>query len=1745
MIDVAVIGMSCRFPGANNVDTFWNNLVQGVESIRTFTKEELRAANVSEELLNNPQYVPAKGILDDIEYFDANFFGYNPTDAKITDPQQRIFFECAWEALETAGCIPEKYKGLIGVYASMADSLYLQNNILKNKNFSETLDWFQTRIGTSITTLSTQLSYRLNLQGSSINITTACSSSIVAIATACRALVDYDCDVAIAGASAIAVPQKSGYLFQTDGIESSDSHCRAFDRDAEGTVFSNGVGVVILKRLEDAIRDSDPIQAVIKGWSINNDGSEKIGFTAPSVIGQAKCVSAAFDFSEIHPDSLSYLEAHGTGTILGDVIELDALEKAFRQQSSEKQFCAIGSVKTNIGHTDIAAGMASFIKTVLALKNKIIPPTLHYQNPNPKIDFPNTPFFVNSAIKKWDFGMLPRRAGINSSGIGGTNAFLILEEFKAHKTEDNQHLKLLLLSAKTKSALEKMTHNLIQTLDTTNTYNLADVAFTLQVGRADFNYRRMLIATNTNEALSKLKKLSHDSVFNKHHTSVPKVVFMFSGQGTQYVGMGKALYSLEPVFKEWIDHCCEYLEEDLKHAVQNLIFQSSDNDEASYNTAIAQPALFIIEYSFAKLLMGLDIKPDAMIGHSIGEYVAASLAGVMTLENALKLVCYRAKLMATTRSGVMLAVHMAEHELPAFLSSETVSIAAINSNTSCVISGEHKTIEIIEQKLKKANIMHRRLRTAHAFHSHMMDPILEDFHRVLETVELHPLSTPFISNVTGDWINVTEATSPDYWTRHLRGSVQFLAGLKTLVDNGANIFIEIGAGKTLCRFVQEFIKKNPNICVTNTMPSANDEALSAEESLAMALGQLWLHGVQINWANYHKHTMRQKLVLPTYPFERQVYWIEPDDTENNQNKYKKQPYPKWFYEPSWVRTSLFDLQGQFPNIFRVPSCWLLFLDNEGVGHNIATMLLQHKHMVITVQQGSDFAVLSNQAYTIDFTKKEDYQKLVYSLCKITNLPLKVINLFALTSEHNINNLDLKEVKKNLYLCFYSSLFFVQALIEQQYEQQINILHVGNEIYSVVGSEKIYPVKATVTGVCRVIPQEHPHFKMRVLDVVLSEIKGKYKHFMSQQIISALLAEHENAENIIAYRGQFQWTQVFQSLKCKTEMDFTLRPGGVYVLTGGLGGISLTIAKLIAQSSKNPHLILLSRSSFPQQRDWKTWITEHEEKDKTRKKILHLEEIKNLGAHLTIMQSDVVDFEQLNLTIENIRKTFGCIHGVIHAAGIAGGGLVQLKTEEMANKVLAPKVDGTYILTYLLRDEPLDFFVLCSSVSAIIGELSQVDYCAANACLDAFGYTTAFNKTPLTVINWNTWREIGMAVETDRPEDVTYFDRNNDISPAEGARIFSDLLGHHCKQAIISTFDINAYIGLMAQNKEANSVMVIERHKVLNDEAEINYVPPSNDIELALVNIWQHILGIEKIGILDDFFELGGHSLMALRMLTKIQEKLNIKISLQVLQEAKVIQVLAKKIQNLSSKNNFSSLVVPLRAEGRQKPLFCLHPVGGTIFCYLPLAKYLKFECPIYGIQDPSFENGKLLFKTLEQMAACYIEAIQKVQARGPYLLCGLSFGATLVVEIAQQLRAKGEKLKPLILFDGWAKFSNYQRIEKVFKKSMLNENKSNAVDQAFIELSWERMKLLLNYEISDIQEKMILFKAEESLAEYSQIPHPQNHWSNYAKNGIETYIISGNHDTMLEEPNILALAKKLDFILKALESKLIPEKDLL
>jgi phthiocerol/phenolphthiocerol synthesis type-I polyketide synthase E len=881
---VAIIGMSGRFPGAVNIEQFWKNLCAGVESISFFSDQELENSGVPPAELRASNYVKARGVLDDIEMFDASFFGYTPREAEIIDPQHRLFLECAWEAFENAGYDVARYSGPIGVYAGASLNTYLLNNLGANPGLLDSVGTYQMLVSSDKDYLATRIAYKLDLKGPSITVQTACSTSLVAASLACQSLLTYQCDMALAGGVAMWVPHRVGYAYQEGGILSPDGHCRAFDAKAQGTVVGNGVGAVVLKRLEDALHDGDHVYAVIKGFAINNDGAAKVGFTAPGVKGQARVIAEALALADVKPETITYIETHGTGTPLGDPIEFRALNKVF--QASTKGSCALGSVKTNIGHLDAAAGVASLIKTALTLKHKHLPPSLHFEHPNPKIDMTTSPFYVNTKLCQWQTDGNPRRAGVSSFGIGGTNAHMVLEESLATPVStDSRPWQLLLLSAKTNSALEVTTSNLVAHLKVHPDLNLADVAFTCQVGRKAFEQRRMLVFRDLADATTALETSDPKRVFTRPQSKPEQpIVFMFTGQGAQYVNMGLELYQTEPVFREAIDRCTALLRPHLGFDLRDVLYpdeaQVADATERLTRTAITQPALFVVEYALAKQWQAWGIRPRAMIGHSIGEYMAAHLAGVFSLEDALALVVARGHLMQGLPTGAMLSVSLSEQEIGSFLK-DGMSLAVSNGPAFCVISGTLAAIEELASELEAQGVNHRRLQTSHAFHSEMMDPILEPFAERVKTITLRPPKIPYVSNTTGTWITDAQATNPKYWANHLRQTVHFGKGLATLFKEGEGIFIEVGPGRTLRTLALQHPDKTTGQKVLTSMRHPSEKQ-SDVAFLLNTLGRLWLAGIAVDWVGFYAHEQRRRLPLPTYPFERQRFWIDPPNRPASQ-----------------------------------------------------------------------------------------------------------------------------------------------------------------------------------------------------------------------------------------------------------------------------------------------------------------------------------------------------------------------------------------------------------------------------------------------------------------------------------------------------------------------------------------------------------------------------------------------------------------------------------------------------------------------------------------------------------------------------------------------------------------------------------------------------------------------------------------------------------------------------------------------
>jgi len=874
---IAVIGYSGRFPGARNVEEFWHNLRNGVESIRRFSDDELKALGIGRDIYGHPHYVKAGSVIEGVDLFDAEFFGYSPREAQLTDPQQRIFLECAWEALEQAGCDPERYEGLIGVFAGCGPNRYL-NGLIQNPDPSRVTDAFQIEIGNEKDYIATRVAYKLNLRGPSLTVQTACSTSLVAVHLACQNLLTYQCDMALAGGVTLNPRQRGGYFHEEGMIPSPDGHCRAFDAKANGTVIGEGAGIVVLKRHAEAVADGDRIHAVIRGSAINNDGSLKVGFTAPSVTGQADVIAMAQGLSDVTADRISYVETHGTGTSLGDPIEIAALTQAFRKTTDKKGYCAIGSVKTNVGHLDAAAGVTGLLKTILMLEHREIVPSLHFETPNPNIDFENSPFFVNTRLQKWESNGSPRIAGVSAFGIGGTNAHVIIEEAPETETSGpSREKQLLLLSARTPQALDRMGADLAGHLRRNPGLNLSDVAYTLQKGRREFAHRRVVVCRSSEEAADSLEKLTPGKVFTSREGSVHRdVVFLFSGQASEYVNMGRELYQREPLYREGIDRCAEILRPLLLLDLRDILYPDPRNSEAAENLlsrqSLTQTALFSVEYALARLWTAWGIRPTALVGHSIGEYTAACLSGVFSLENALSLVAARGRLMEELSDGSMCAVFLPEEQLRPLLSPQ-LSIALVNGPSLCVVSGETEAVRHMTNRLSDQGIEHRRLRTTHAFHSPMTEPILDRYAAALERVSFGAPDIPFVSNVTGTWAQADEVRKPDYWVRHLRETVRFSDGVKELLKRNHRVFLEVGPGSTLSTLILQQSGQESDPVVLSSLRHAREQK-SDDGFILETLGRLWLSGVRVDWSRFCNGENRHRIALPTYPFERKRHWVE-------------------------------------------------------------------------------------------------------------------------------------------------------------------------------------------------------------------------------------------------------------------------------------------------------------------------------------------------------------------------------------------------------------------------------------------------------------------------------------------------------------------------------------------------------------------------------------------------------------------------------------------------------------------------------------------------------------------------------------------------------------------------------------------------------------------------------------------------------------------------------------------------------
>jgi acyl transferase domain-containing protein/thioesterase domain-containing protein len=1357
--DIAIVGMALRVPGARNIGEFWQNLRSGTESIRTLTARELAEAGESADRIHHPNYVPRTADLPDMEMFDADFFGLSPKEAAIMDPQHRQFLECTWEAMEDAGRMPDTVGGPVGVFAGCGMGSYFYFNVCSNRQLIDQVGMFLLRhTGNDKDFLATRASFTFDLRGPSVNVQTACSTSLVAVHYACQSLLNGECDMALAGGVTIEFPHRRGYMFQEGEILSPDGSCRAFDHRAAGTVFGSGVGVVVLRRLADAIGDGDIIHAVIKSSSINNDGGAKAGYLAPSVTGQAEAIIEAQGLAGVSADSIQYVECHGTGTFLGDPIEIEALTQAFRQNTARAGFCRVGSVKSNIGHLDTAAGVVGLIKTALAIKYGEIPPTLGFERPNPSIDFASSPFVVNSHLTCWPHVEGRRRAAVNSLGVGGTNAHAIVEQapyrFREHVGRTDPVL--LLLSAKHRKSLDDAAARLATRLSVEAPPALDDMAYTLLTGRRRFEHNRLIAVRSHDDAIAALADPNR-AFQQTTQESTSGAVFLFPGGGAQHAGMAAVLYRESADVRATIDEGLSYLPAEASRDIRSVWFGSGAENDAPTKTflrpSIQLPAILILEIAIARMWISSGVNPSALVGHSMGENAAACVAGVISFRDTVNLVRLRGELFDTIEPGGMLSVPVNGDELAGLLPPE-LDIASINAPGLSVVSGRNGDLDTFQANLAERGIESTRIPIEIAAHSRMLDVILPRWEAFLRSITLSPPSIPIISNRSGKWLSAEEATDPLYWVGHLRSAVKFADGLATLSADPRRIYIEVGPGRALSSLAkaQGTIDANQ---VINSLPHANEQCDDRLHFLC-ALGRAYVAGLPVDASRFWGGGVPNKVTLPTYAFQHRRYFIDQSagtDVAADEMRLEKEPdITRWGYRQAWKKS----LADYVSGAEATPSCWLFFLDEAGAGARMVARLRDLGHRVVTVSLGDAFIRRSSDEYLLCAELgRPGYDALLSGLAADGVLPSRIVHMWLLTQEESFRP-GSNFFHRNQECGFYSLLYLAQALGEVGSTSDLHFTVVTNGVQR-VGQETVhYPEKATVFGPALVLSKEMSAATVKLIDVVLpvreaSKLKrwasraslqkevGMFDEMLWEDLVAAPASE------VVTYRHGNRWSRVYERLTLASpdECASRFKQKGVYLFTGGLGDIPLVIAAELARRF-SARLILVGRTVLPPREDWQSYLRQHSY-DAVKRGIDAIASLEALGAEVLYLSADVSNLQQMADAVQTGLERFGKIDAVFHAAGVVDDGLIQTKSLESIENVLAPKLLGTAVIDSVFRDVPIDMLVLFSSTSTDTAPAGQVDYVAANSYLNAFAENCRARTDRTTVaLHWGVWSDVGLA-----------------------------------------------------------------------------------------------------------------------------------------------------------------------------------------------------------------------------------------------------------------------------------------------------------------------------------------------------------------------------------------------------------------
>nr|QEO74636.1 Beta-ketoacyl synthase [uncultured bacterium] len=1468
--DIAVIGLACRFPGAGNATEFWTNLVDGVESLSRFAPGKAGTADPGGSGLGQGDgHVPVGGVLADVDRFDAAFFGMTPAEAELMDPQHRLFLEVAWETFESAGHRPGPSPS-VGVYAGTSLSSYLLHNLQGHPEVLRRAGVYQVSIGNDKDHLPTRVAYKLGLTGPAVNVQTACSTSLVCVHLAVQSLLAGECDLALAGAASVGLPQERGYHYEDGGILSPDGHCRAFDAAASGCVPGNGVAAVLLKPLEAALADGDCIRAVIKATAINNDGSGKVSYTAPSVEGQARVIAEAIALAGLSPADIGYVEAHGTGTPLGDPIEVAALDRAMPWSGTEEDRCLLGSVKTNVGHLDVAAGMAGLIKTVLALEHGSVPPTLHFRRPNEHIDFASTRFRLSRELEPWPSARVPRCAGVSSFGLGGTNAHVILEQAPTRRsgaTRRSWHL--LPLSTSADESLPEAAERLRRRLTDGSGISLPDVAWTLAAGRVALPYRQVVVAADLAGAARELTVRRRI----RPAATAPPIALMFPGGGAQHGGMATELTAGEPVFAAHWQECMRLV----RRLGVDVDADGPDDDGRRLETPLAGlPALFSMEYALAQLWMSWGLRPDALIGHSLGEYVAACLSGVLSLEDALALVVRRASLFQSLPPGAMLAVRLSQEEARAAGAAAGLDLAALNGPAECVLSGPVAAVAALEQRLAVKGVDCRRLPIGVAAHSAAVAGVVDEFVEFARGVTLNPPGIPFISNVTARWATADEVTRPEYWGRHLRSTVRFGDGVGVLLADRDRILIETGPGQALTGITRRHPAVGDAARIIPSLPHQDDPA-PAGRFFLQSVGRAWEAGADVDPVLAYEGEERRRVDLPTHPFARPRHWIDPPSStpaeadsgrdERSAPVRRRSGDPAaWTYLPSWRRQTAVPP----PTPCTLPHArTVVFHDGSGLGDAVVTALIEggHPTEVVRKTHGRDAAPRP--------------------LAPTAGAPRHVLYIWG----------DGGPDPEAAITEFLGLLELCRTLGGQATRETVDLTVVTRDVFPVSGDETICPERALAAGPCRVASREYPQLRCRHVDI---------GSLADAEAATRLILELDSEAGIVAYRGGQRWLPGWEPVTVGTAGSGRRpRRGATYLVTGGLGGIGSAVAERLA-ATYGARLMLVSRTGLPDRGEWDAWLLEHDENDPGVQRIRAVQAIEAAGGHVCVMAADVTDAAAMATVVATTRNRFGPIHGLIHAAGVPAGGMMSRRDEADVRAVLAPKVTATRVLADALADEPLDHVLLCSSLDVAIGTFGQVDHVAANAFLDAVAFSGMFGAAAVVAVNWCAWSRVGQAADVSRFGGLADWRARmmaaTAIDPAVGAELADWLLCWGQPQVAVYPGDLHELLHQAATadvvdllSEESLPDPVTATPRPLPDDS---YAPPDGALQECIAGVWAEALGVEPVGVHDDYFALGGHSLSAMQVARRLRQVFDLPLDLAGLLEERTVARQAAWIESL-------------------------------------------------------------------------------------------------------------------------------------------------------------------------------------------------------------------------------------------------------